>query len=80
MEPLEETLTPSELMIETIASIKALCAAIDASINEAGRLADWCSGDDATDTSGVHGLQMCYDRLTEAKMWAGQALGELEGQ
>lgn len=76
MEP--ETLPIEELTEQTTAQIILLRTSIDASVNEAGRLADWLSGDDGTQISGVHGLQMCYDRLREAEMWAGQALREVQ--
>lgn len=72
-----ESLIFQEVYRQLAAEIKALRVAIDASINEAGQLADVLSGDDGTLTAGVHGLQMCYDRLIEAKMWAGRSLGEI---
>jgi hypothetical protein len=74
-QPLGVTL--DELNTLNISEIKALRVAIDGAINEAGRLADCLSGDDGAQTDGVHGLQMAYDRLTEAKMWCGKSLGEL---
>ncbi len=74
MEPVETVMTSEELITE----IEAVHDAIHASLNEAGRLADLCSGADGDETSaGVHGLQMAYDKLYEASMWTGQALGEV---
>jgi hypothetical protein len=79
MEP-EETeigLTDSFIQAINIRSITTLWKEINESINEAGRLSDLLSGDDGTQTAGVHGLQMAYDRLTEAKMWVGESLAEV---
>ncbi len=74
MEPIETAPSSGEL----IAEIEEMRTRIDTLRNEVGRLADLCSGADGDETSaGVHGLQMAYDKLYEADMWAGQALSEM---
>lgn len=63
--------TPDEMMRWT----KQFYSKIADLIDDCGAYADICSS--IGEGSGTHGLQMCYDKLTEAKMWAEQSVNEL---
>lgn len=73
MHPDEEdysTFSNAEIIV---AEIKELRVSIDALRNKAAMLADQCRDEE----NGLVGMNHCVDKLVEAKMWAGQSLGEL---
>jgi hypothetical protein len=74
--------TPVPAIEELAATMTQLLTGIDAMMSLADKVggecnALWMATERTYETSGHHGLQVCYERLKEAKMWTEDALKEL---